>query len=192
MKIENSPFYESPISSNHGAECSTTCPNYFAQNHRYSGILLSKTDKFRPQLWRQNFHENPSIFRAISASEFEIVGKLKKFGNHILSPRHIYRQHYEQQVVEFTYIAPLCDGNLETLFTPNETIKMLESICPGLDAIAREGLIHGNLKPTNILVKESRGSKSYLIGDLGLVGNRNQIITPPEAVLHSEKRNGAN
>ncbi|MCH8475117.1 MAG: serine/threonine protein kinase [Opitutales bacterium] len=76
------------------------------------------------------------------------------------------------------------DGNLRSYLSPSgaswsrgKITKLLQQILEGLDCLHRNNLIHGDIKPENILIaKDSEKHWRYLISDLGsaraVSGNR--------------------
>jgi serine/threonine-protein kinase len=58
----------------------------------------------------------------------------------------------------------LCDGPVQPRFQPGVAIQILRECLAGLAALHREGIVHGDLKPGNIMVKRTGNAKIIDIG----------------------------
>lgn len=67
------------------------------------------------------------------------------------------RWAYVQRVI-------LCEGPSQPRFKPGIAIQILRECLAGLAALHREGIVHGDLKPSNIMVKRTGAAKIIDIG----------------------------
>ncbi len=58
----------------------------------------------------------------------------------------------------------LCEGPMQPRFQPGVAIQILRECLAGLAALHREGIVHGDLKPGNIMVKRTGHAKIIDIG----------------------------
>lgn len=58
----------------------------------------------------------------------------------------------------------LCEGPAQPRFQPGVAIQILRECLAGLAALHREGIVHGDLKPANIMVKRTGNAKIIDIG----------------------------
>jgi len=58
----------------------------------------------------------------------------------------------------------LCEGPKQPRFQPGVAIQILRECLAGLAALHREGIVHGDLKPANIMVKRTGNAKIIDIG----------------------------
>jgi serine/threonine protein kinase len=61
-------------------------------------------------------------------------------------------------------------GKTQPLFKPGVAIQVLRECLAGLGALHREGLVHGDLKPSNIMLKRTGNAKIIDIGSATAVG----------------------
>jgi serine/threonine-protein kinase len=58
----------------------------------------------------------------------------------------------------------LCDGPVQPRFKPGVAIQILRECLAGLAALHRDGIVHGDLKPSNVMVKRTGNAKIIDIG----------------------------
>ena len=78
------------------------------------------------------------------------------------------RWQHVQQVI-------LAEGPFQPRFKPGVAVQILRSCLTGLAALHREGIVHGDLKPANIMIKRTGHAKMIDIGsamDLGKAQRR--------------------
>lgn len=94
--------------------------------------------------------EHPNIVRIYSVGEFEEIPFI------------------EMELVEGQTLADLirAKGRL----TPEEALAILQPVCAALDEAHRKGIIHSDIKPSNILIRASDGR--VLVSDFGLAKSR--------------------
>ncbi len=73
------------------------------------------------------------------------------------------RWEYVRQVI-------LDMGKTQPLFKPGVAIQVLRECLAGVGALHREGLVHGDLKPSNIMLKRTGNAKIIDIGSATAVG----------------------
>ncbi len=112
-----------------------------------------------------------------------------------LLTREIFEQSYLRLKPErWAYVNKviLADGPRQTRLKPGVAIQVLRECLAGLAALHRDGIVHGDLKPANIMVKRTGNAK---IVDIGSAMDLNQAqcrrmwspaYTAPE-VLKGEK-----
>lgn len=82
----------------------------------------------------------------------------------------------------------LCEGPKQPRFKPGVAIQILRECLAGLAALHREGIVHGDLKPANIMVKRTGAAKIIDIGsamDLDQINARRMwspAYTAPEVL----------
>jgi eukaryotic-like serine/threonine-protein kinase len=77
----------------------------------------------------------------------------------------------------------ICEGTYQPRFKPGVAIQVLRDCLAALAALHREGIVHGDLKPANIMVKRTGNAKIIDIGsamDLGQAARR-RMWTPTYA-----------
>lgn len=67
------------------------------------------------------------------------------------------RWHYVNKVI-------LCEGKSQPRLKPGVAIQILRECLAGLAALHREGIVHGDIKPANIMVKRTGNAKIIDIG----------------------------
>ncbi len=76
----------------------------------------------------------------------------------------------EQRFIAMQYVAGPTLGALRDRLSTEQKVRLLRQVCAGVDAAHQRGLIHRDLKPTNVLVAETDdGDWQPLITDFGLV-----------------------
>ena len=80
-------------------------------------------------------------------------------------------QVYEQSRIRlkperWTYVNKviLCEGRVQPRLKPGVAIQILRECLAGLAALHRDGIVHGDLKPANIMVKRTGNAKIIDIG----------------------------
>lgn len=79
-----------------------------------------------------------------------------------------------------------------TSFTPSEYLEIAAQVATGLCQLHRQGIIHGDVKPTNILVQRNPQLQAYL-SDFGYVqraSDRELILIGTRAYMHPSLRKG--
>jgi serine/threonine protein kinase len=86
--------------------------------------------------------------------------------------------------VGFVAMAHVENGDLRALMRwngpldPARALTLVEQAASGLDAAHRAGLLHGNVKPSNLLVDRRAGVEHILVSDFGRAPGQG---TPPQA-----------
>ncbi len=86
-----------------------------------------------------------------------------------LMTKEIYEQSRTRLKPErWTYVNKviLCDGTSQPRLKPGVAIQILRECLAGLAALHREGIVHGDLKPSNIMVKRTGNAKIIDIGSV--------------------------
>lgn len=84
-----------------------------------------------------------------------------------LMSEHIYEQSRSRLSPErWAYVQRviLCDGPRQPRFKPGVAIQILRECLAGLAALHRDGIVHGDIKPSNIMVKRTGNAKIIDIG----------------------------
>src|ERR1043166_2478726 len=58
----------------------------------------------------------------------------------------------------------LCEGRVQPRLKPGVAIQILRECLAGLAALHRDGIVHGDLKPSNVMVKRTGNAKIIDIG----------------------------
>ncbi len=101
-------------------------------------------------------------------------------------------------------VLPLCESSLmdelkqrilknkpdsvQSYFSEEEIGKLIFEVCSGLEYLHKKGIIHNDIKPDNILIKENGKTFTYVLSDFGIStrirktivkfsGNKEQIYT---------------
>ena len=74
------------------------------------------------------------------------------------------REHFSPERWEYVNRVVVADGPSQPRLKPGVAIRVLRDCLAGLDALHREGIAHGDLKPSNVLVKRTGNVKLIDIG----------------------------
>jgi serine/threonine protein kinase len=85
-------------------------------------------------------------------------------------------------VSEYLEVKPVSRRRLSGLSSP-EIIDLVAELAETMQAVHDKGLAHGNLKPSNILVRRMGGPPEVMIADFGITYVYNpEVLTPERAV----------
>src|SRR5204863_289476 len=85
---------------------------------------------------------------------------------HLLTPRLLQRTRTRltPERWEYTNRVIIAEGPMQSRFKPGVAIQVLRECLAALAALHREGIVHGDLKPSNIMVKRTGNTKLIDIG----------------------------
>ncbi len=75
---------------------------------------------------------------------------------------------YPYLITPFTANRTLADVLKQGACTPAQMMQLLKQIASGLDYVHSNGIVHGSLKPSNILLRDEPGGQRVLIANVGL------------------------
>ena len=75
---------------------------------------------------------------------------------------------YPYLITPLTASRTLVDLLQRDVFTPAQMLQLLKQIAPGLDYVHSRGIVHGSLKPSNILLRSQQDQPRVLIANVGL------------------------
>ncbi|NEP54720.1 MAG: protein kinase, partial [Moorea sp. SIO3C2] len=138
---------------------------YLANDLRFPDSLPCVVKQFKPASTDKSFLE---VARRLFDTEAKI---LERLGQHELIPTFIdsFEENKEFYLVqEFIDGTALSDTFLDGVqFTEPEAIEFLKDVLSVLDFVHRNGVIHRDVKPENIIQRHSDGR--YVLIDFGAV-----------------------
>ncbi len=117
--------------------------------------------------------DHPNIARVLDAGVLGPAAGPAANGE-AAEPRRQSRPYFVMELVKGTPITRFCD---ERKLTPRERLELFLQVCQAIQHAHQKGIIHRDIKPTNVLVSPNDGKPTAKVIDFGIAKAAGQPLT---------------